>query len=38
MLLITHDDEDVASLADEVIHLRSGRTMPQPPGYETALA
>ncbi len=25
MLLITHDEEDVAALADEVVHLRAGR-------------
>ena len=27
MLLITHDDDDVRSLADEVVHLRAGRVV-----------
>ena len=27
MLLITHDDEDVAALADEVVHLHAGRVV-----------
>jgi molybdate transport system ATP-binding protein len=27
LLLITHDDEDVAALADEVVHLRAGRVV-----------
>ncbi len=27
LLLITHDDEDVAALADEVVHLRDGRVV-----------
>jgi molybdate transport system ATP-binding protein len=25
MLLITHDDDDLAQLADEVVHLRAGQ-------------
>ena len=25
MLLITHDDDDVSALADEVVHLQAGR-------------
>jgi molybdate transport system ATP-binding protein len=27
LLLITHDDEDVAALADEVVHLQAGRVV-----------
>jgi molybdate transport system ATP-binding protein len=28
MLLITHDDDDVRALADEVVHLQAGRVVP----------
>jgi molybdate transport system ATP-binding protein len=28
MLLITHDDDDVGALGDEVVHLHAGRVMP----------
>lgn len=28
MLMITHDDDDVRLLADEVVHLRAGRVVP----------
>ena len=30
MLLITHDDDDVAALAEQVVHLEAGRVVEQP--------
>ena len=40
MLLITHDDEDVAALADDVVHIHAGRvvTAAQQTAAEQALA
>ena len=32
MLLITHDEDDLDSLAQEVVHLDAGRVVPAPPG------
>ena len=31
MLLITHDDDDLRELADEVLHVQGGRVHPAPP-------
>jgi molybdate transport system ATP-binding protein len=39
MLLITHDDDDVRVLADEVVHLQAGKVVAEPlPAGEDALA
>jgi molybdate transport system ATP-binding protein len=37
MLLITHDDEDVRVLADEVVYLQAGRVVEHPVTTEAAL-
>jgi len=37
MLLITHDDEDVHVLADQVVHLHAGRVVEAPAMQEAAL-
>ena len=36
MLLITHDDEDMAELAEQVVHLAAGRVSSDTPGSATA--
>ena len=36
MLLITHDDEDMAELAEQVVHLAAGRVSGDTPGSATA--
>ena len=33
MLLITHDDDDVAALAEQVVHLAGGRVAPPDAGH-----
>ncbi|HSB25021.1 MAG TPA: ATP-binding cassette domain-containing protein [Burkholderiaceae bacterium] len=38
MLLITHDDEDLRMLAQQVVHLHAGRVAAAPPALEAALA
>ena len=37
MLLITHDDEDVRALAEQVVHLEAGRVVDQAPAAAAAL-
>ncbi len=36
MLLITHDDDDVALLAEQVVHLAAGQVVAGPPGDDGA--
>ncbi|HVO05519.1 MAG TPA: ATP-binding cassette domain-containing protein [Burkholderiaceae bacterium] len=38
LLLITHDDEDLRVLAQEVVHLHAGRVAAAPPALEAAIA
>ena len=38
MLMITHDDDDVRLLADEVVHLRAGRIVAAAEAHPTEAA